>query len=84
MRWSQESVPFKGDTAFSVALKHKTKLPSDPKKLNPEISENLSRLILICMEKDRERRYQSAQASSGDLAILEDGPSSWDKDPAPA
>jgi len=27
-------VPFKGDTAFSVALKHKTKLPQDPKKLN--------------------------------------------------
>ncbi|MGB3863381.1 MAG: serine/threonine-protein kinase, partial [Candidatus Aminicenantaceae bacterium] len=47
------SVPFKGDTAFSVALKHKTKLPSDPRKLNPEISENLSRLILVCMEKDR-------------------------------
>jgi serine/threonine protein kinase/Flp pilus assembly protein TadD len=66
-------VPFKGDTAFSVALKHKTKLPQDPKKLNPKLSENLSRLILICMEKERERRYQSAEALLNDLQNIEDG-----------
>ncbi len=67
------SVPFKGDTAFSVALKHKTKLPSDPRKLNPEISESLSRLILVCMEKERERRYQTAEALLADLRNIEDG-----------
>jgi tetratricopeptide (TPR) repeat protein/TolB-like protein len=67
------AVPFKGDTAFSVALKHKTKLPQDPKKLNSDISDNLSRLILICMEKDRERRYQSAEALLNDLRNIEDG-----------
>ncbi len=67
------SVPFKGDTAFSVALKHKTKLPSDPRKLNPEISDNISRLILICMEKERERRYQTAEALLADLRNIEDG-----------
>ena len=66
-------VPFKGDTAFSVALKHKTKLPQDPKKLNPELSESLSRLILICMEKERERRYQSAEALLNDLQNIEGG-----------
>ncbi|UCF85781.1 MAG: tetratricopeptide repeat protein, partial [Desulfobacteraceae bacterium] len=67
------SVPFKGDTALSVALKHKTSLPQDPKKLNPEISEGLSRLILICMEKERERRYQTAEALLDDLRNLEEG-----------
>jgi TolB-like protein len=67
------SVPFKGDTAFSVALKHKTKLPHDPKKLNPDISENLSRLILVCMEKDRERRYQKAEELLADLRNIEEG-----------
>ena len=67
------SVPFKGDTAFSVALKHKSKLPSDPKKLNPDISENLSRLILICMEKERERRYQTAEELLVDLHNIEEG-----------
>ena len=41
------SVPFKGDTALSVALKHKAQLPQDPKKLNSGISDDLSRLILV-------------------------------------
>jgi len=67
------SVPFKGDTALSVALKHKTQIPRDPKKLNPDISENLSRLILICMEKDRERRYQTAEELLSDLRNIQEG-----------
>jgi len=67
------SVPFKGDTALSVALKHKSKIPPDPKKLNPEVSENLSRLILICMEKDRERRYQTAGELLSELNKIEKG-----------
>jgi serine/threonine protein kinase/Tfp pilus assembly protein PilF len=67
------SVPFKGDTAFSVALKHKSKLPSDPKKLNPDISDGLSRLILICMEKERKRRYQTAEALLTDLGNIGEG-----------
>ncbi len=67
------SVPFKGDTALSVALKHKSKLPTDPRKLNPEISENLSRLILICMEKDKERRYQTAAELLSELTKIEKG-----------
>ena len=67
------SVPFKGDTAFSVALKHKSQLPQDPRKLNPEVSDDLSRLILICMEKDRERRYQKAEELLADLRNIEEG-----------
>ncbi len=66
-------VPFKGDTALSVALKHKSKLPPDPKKLNPEVSDDLSRLILICMEKDRERRYQTAGELLSELDKIEKG-----------
>jgi tetratricopeptide (TPR) repeat protein len=66
-------VPFRGDTALSVALKHKAQLPQDPRKLNPYVSDDLSRLILICMEKDRERRYQSAEALLDDLRNIEEG-----------
>jgi len=66
-------VPFKGDTALSVALKHKSKLPPDPKKLNPDVSEEFSKLILICMEKDRERRYQTAAELLADLINIEEG-----------
>jgi serine/threonine protein kinase/predicted Zn-dependent protease len=67
------SVPFKGDTALSVALKHKAQLPKEPRKLNPEVSESLNRLILICMEKERERRYQKAEELLADLRNIEEG-----------
>jgi serine/threonine protein kinase/Flp pilus assembly protein TadD len=67
------SLPFKGDTALAVALKHKTKIPPDPKKLNPKVSEKLSKLILICMEKDKERRYQTAAELLSELGKIEKG-----------
>jgi serine/threonine protein kinase/Tfp pilus assembly protein PilF len=67
------TVPFKGDSALSVALKHKSQLPSDPRKLNPEVSDDLAWLILICMEKGKERRYQTAEALLDDLRNIEEG-----------
>ena len=67
------SIPFRGETALSVALKHKAQIPKDPRKLNPKVSESLSRLILVCMEKDRERRYQTAEDLLADLRNVEEG-----------
>jgi serine/threonine-protein kinase len=46
--------PFGGDTALSIAVKHKTEIPKDPRNLNPQIPEELSRVILKCMEKKKE------------------------------
>jgi serine/threonine-protein kinase len=54
-------VPFEGDTALTIAFKHKTEQPIDPYKLNPHLSQELSNLILKCMEKDKNRRPQSAE-----------------------
>jgi serine/threonine-protein kinase len=54
-------VPFEGDTALSVALKHKTESPKNPREHNKQLSEALSFLILKCMEKDKEMRYQNAE-----------------------
>ena len=67
------TLPFRGDTALSVALKHKAKIPRDPKKINPEISDDLSQLILICMEKNRGRRYQTVEELLSDLRNIEEG-----------
>ena len=67
------SVPFKGDTALSVALKHKSKLAQEPKQLNPEVSNDLNKLILICMEKERERRYQTASELLADIQNIQEG-----------
>jgi serine/threonine protein kinase/tetratricopeptide (TPR) repeat protein len=66
-------LPFRGDTALSVAIKHKTQTPHDPRKLNPRLSPGMGRLILKCMEKDPERRYQTAKEVLADLDRVEKG-----------
>ncbi|MDH7512884.1 MAG: protein kinase [Clostridiales bacterium] len=52
-------LPFQGETPLSVAMKHKAEIPKAPKELSPQISDALNRLILRCLEKDKEKRYQS-------------------------
>jgi len=66
-------LPFEGDTPLSIALKHKQEVPKEPKDLNPLIPEDLSRLILRCMEKEPQNRYQSATKILADLADVEQG-----------
>jgi serine/threonine protein kinase/tetratricopeptide (TPR) repeat protein len=66
-------VPFEGDTALSVALKHKTEIPHDPRDLNPQIPEALNSLILRCLEKDKAKRYQNAEDLISDLGKIESG-----------
>jgi len=66
-------VPFEGDTPLSVALKQKTETPEDPRKLNSQIPEDLSHVILKCMEKDKEKRYQSANELRSELIHIEKG-----------
>ena len=53
-------VPFEGATAFGILRKHRTEAPPDPKGLNPQVPPGLARMILKCLEKDREKRYQNA------------------------
>ncbi len=66
-------VPFEGDTAFAIGLKHKSEEPEDPRKLNSQIPEELSRLILKCLEKDKENRYQSAEELRSELIKIKKG-----------
>ena len=66
-------VPFGGETALSVAIKHKTEIPKDPKLLNPHISDDLKHLILRCLEKDRAKRYQTAAEVEAELEKIEKG-----------
>jgi predicted Ser/Thr protein kinase/tetratricopeptide (TPR) repeat protein len=66
-------VPFEGDTALSVVLKHKSELPRDPGEFNPRLSSELSAVILKCLAKDKEVRYQSAQELLQELDSLEKG-----------
>jgi serine/threonine protein kinase/Tfp pilus assembly protein PilF len=65
--------PFEGDTPLSVAMKHKSEAPPSPKTLDPQVSDDLARLILRCLEKDKARRYQTAEELLADLGAVEKG-----------
>ena len=66
-------VPFEGDTPFTVGVKQKSEIPRDPKELNGQIPQDLSRLILKCLEKDKAKRYQGANELGADLEKIEKG-----------
>ena len=66
-------VPFEGETPLSIVLKHKSEIPKDPKELNAQVPQDLSRVILRCLEKDKEKRYQSAAEVLSDLDEIERG-----------
>ncbi len=66
-------VPFEGDNPLSVALKHKTETPPDPRKINPQLPESLAGLISKCLEKSREKRFQSASEVLAELKHIEEG-----------
>ena len=66
-------VPFEGDTALAIAMKQKGETPKNPKGLNPHIPDDLSGVILKCLEKDTARRYQSAAEVRSELDLIEKG-----------
>ena len=65
-------VPFEGDTPFTIGVKHKSESPRDPKELNAQISKNLSQVILKCLEKAKDKRYQSAEELHTVLTHIEE------------
>jgi serine/threonine protein kinase/Tfp pilus assembly protein PilF len=72
-------VPFEGDTALSLAMKHKSETPKDPKEHNAQIPDDLSKLILKCLDKDKDSRYQSAGEIQSELENIEKGIPTTDK-----
>ena len=67
------TVPFEGNTPLSIAMKHKLEAPRNPKELVSELPDSLSLLILKCLEKNREKRYQDAQELCRELGKIEIG-----------
>jgi serine/threonine protein kinase/Tfp pilus assembly protein PilF len=66
-------LPFEGETALNVAVKQKTETPKDPREYNDQISEDLSLVIIKCLSKEKEKRYQSASELRSELTNIEEG-----------
>jgi serine/threonine protein kinase/Flp pilus assembly protein TadD len=66
-------VPFEGDTPFTIGVKHKSEIPKNPKELNAQIPDDLNKVILKCLEKNKEKRYQSAGELGAELSKIEGG-----------
>ena len=66
-------VPFEGETPLSVAMKHKGEKPKDPRDWNPQLPAAVSRLILRCLEKAKEKRPQTADELRAEIEAIEKG-----------
>jgi serine/threonine protein kinase/tetratricopeptide (TPR) repeat protein len=68
-----DRVPFEGETPLTVGVKQKTETPKDPKDFNERIPDDLNRLVLKCLEKDQESRFQSSGEVRTELENIEKG-----------
>ena len=65
--------PFADETPVTIALKQKNEIPPDPRGLNPQIPDPLARVILRCLEKDRNKRFPGVEALLAELERVELG-----------
>jgi eukaryotic-like serine/threonine-protein kinase len=66
-------VPFTGDSAIEIAMKHVNELPKPPSQLRPEVPPELDKIVLRALAKEPEDRYQTAEGFIEDLERVEAG-----------
>ena len=74
--------PFEADSPFAVGIKQKSEIPKDPRESNPQIPVDLNGVILKCLEKDKNGRYQTAENFKSELERVEQGLPKTDLPPA--
>ncbi len=67
------TLPFTGGDATSVIYQHIHTPPRPPKEIDPTISEDVQAVVLKCLQKDSDKRYQSAAELLTDLEALANG-----------
>jgi serine/threonine-protein kinase len=65
-------VPFSDEQAYRILMKHRSEAPRPPTLLEPKISAELELVVLKCLEKAPERRYQTARELRVDLRRVPD------------
>ena len=65
------SPPFMGDSPLEVIVAHSRDTAESPSKLNPDVPTDLERVIMKCLEKRPEDRFQDAENLDKALADCE-------------
>ena len=65
--------PFAGDSPVSIAYKHVKEPPPAPRSINPAIPAAFEAIVLKCLEKQPEGRYQTAEELRADLVRFAHG-----------
>jgi serine/threonine-protein kinase len=73
--------PFQGKSDFEIMVAQLQQAPRPPIQMMPSLPRALNDIILIAMEKDPAKRFQTAEAFSAALASI---PNSVNSTPAPA
>ena len=60
-------MPFRGESAMQLMYQRVAERPRDPRQANPEVPDYIANIILKCLEKNPDRRYQSAREILADL-----------------
>ena len=66
-------VPFTGETAVEIAMKHLSHVPETPSSIRHEIPHDLDLVILRALAKDPADRYRSAAEMDRDLELVARG-----------
>ena len=67
------AVPFTGETAVEIAMKHLSHVPAAPSTIRPEIPHDLDLVVLRALAKNPEDRYRSATDMDRDLELVARG-----------
>ena len=63
--------PFSGDSTGAVLEAHRSHIPPDPRDLRRDLPVDLGQVILRCLEKQREHRFDSARDLQATLERIE-------------
>jgi len=60
-------LPFQGDTPVALAMKHLREPIPDARKINPDVSESVYKIIIKATQKSSSKRYQGIEDMNKDL-----------------